>query len=378
MAFIKSLNFFKNEDDKLRDEAFDKEYDENNFKWYYYPVVILTILFLLFYYQDISSRIDVVYKIQDQQLRINIDEIVKMTDRLLDEDYDDNDKVFLDFKLDSEIANTYYIHSNIQESAFLFEDIEYDFMHYIDSSISYIRKCVDKKQISGIDKEVLRTINKDLRNINDVLTKEKDIDIYILSKARANLKEKYKELNEIFKNIELNNTISKIYMNTDEEYEEKYAYKTIYNLLENKFGYKMIGSFEYEKDYNMDDDKLVLVDFDSDIRFKKIWNHQDIPSVNKMFEFRVSKQDELLNTDKMIVEYLSKKGIKMIDREYETDIYQLPEEYDKALVDKVIIEDNDYEVYTNVDYEFNIDNIIIELNLDTTGVIEVSIVATKY
>lgn len=370
---IKSFNFLKKEDEELRDENFDKE--NNNMKWYYL-IAIIAILFSFFYYKDISRRIDLVYKIQDKQLNLNISEIINMTNRLLDEEYDKNDKEFLTFRLGSQTISPYYIHNNIKKSAFLFEDIEYNFMDYIFSSISYIQKCVSKKQISGLDKEVLMTINKDLNNIKNILSEEKDFDIYLISKARTNLKHKYKKINEIFKTIELNNAISKIYMNTDQEYEEKYVYKIIYNFLEKEFGYNIIGSFEYEKDDYINKDNLVVVDFDSDITFKKIRSKQEIPSVSKMLEFRVSMQDKLLDTDKLIENYLAKKGIKMMERDYETQRYQLPQEYDKDLVDKITIYDNEYEVYTDIEYLFNIDNIIIELKLDKTGILEVDIITS--
>lgn len=211
-AIIKSFNFFKKEDEKLRDENFE---EEDDIKWYYYPISIIVILFLLFYYNNISNRIDLVYKVQAKQLNLNIDEIINKTDMMLDYEQED------DFDFGLKFKDSYEIYRNIQKSAFLFEDIDFDFIDYINSSISFIKQCVDKKEVNNIDKDILLMINKDLKNAKEIFNKNQDIDIYIMSKARKDLKERYKELNLQFENIELDDRIAQIYMNTSEDFKGK-------------------------------------------------------------------------------------------------------------------------------------------------------------
>ncbi|MCT4584190.1 MAG: hypothetical protein N4A54_04615 [Peptostreptococcaceae bacterium] len=367
-AIIKSFNFFKKEDEKLRDENFE---EEDDIKWYYYPISIIVILFLLFYYNNISNRIDLVYKVQAKQLNLNIDEIINKTDMMLDYEQEDEFDFGLKFK------DSYEIYRNIQKSAFLFEDIDFDFIDYINSSISFIKQCVDKKEVNNIDKDILLMINKDLKNAKEIFNKNQDIDIYIMSKARKDLKERYKELNLQFENIELDDRIAQIYMNTSEDFKGKKIYNIIYKLLEREFDYIMINNYESKKEDGLDEDRVVIVKFDDGIRLRKVWNRRDISTKDSIFEFNILQQEKLLNYDKVIQNYLNENEIYDIKVEYDTSKHLLPQEYEEELLNDIDVNDGEYEIYSEIHYEFEFEDMIVQLDFDSTGLLDSKIDINK-
>ncbi len=367
-AIIKSFNFFKKEDEKLRDENFE---EEDDIKWYYYPISIIVILFLLFYYNNISNRIDLVYKVQAKQLNLNIDEIINKTDMMLDYEQED------DFDFGLKFKDSYEIYRNIQKSAFLFEDIDFDFIDYINSSISFIKQCVDKKEVNNIDKDILLMINKDLKNAKEIFNKNQDIDIYIMSKARKDLKERYKELNLQFENIELDDRIAQIYMNTSEDFKGKKIYNIIYKLLEREFDYIMINNYESKKEDGLDEDRVVIVKFDDGIRLRKVWNRRDISTKDSIFEFNILQQEKLLNYDKVIQNYLNENEIYDIKVEYDTSTHLLPQEYEEELLKDIDVNDGEYEIYSEIHYEFEFEDTIVQLDFDSTGLLDSKIDINK-
>lgn len=367
-AIIKSFNFFKKEDEKLRDENFE---EEDDIKWYYYPISIIVILFLLFYYNNISNRIDLVYKVQAKQLNLNIDEIINKTDMMLDYEQED------DFDFGLKFKDSYEIYRNIQKSAFLFEDIDFDFIDYINSSISFIKQCVDKKEVNNIDKDILLMINKDLKNAKEIFNKNQDIDIYIMSKARKDLKERYKELNLQFENIELDDRIAQIYMNTSEDFKGKKIYNIIYKLLEREFDYIMVNNYESKKEDGLDEDRVVIVKFDDGIRLRKVWNRRDISTKDSIFEFNILQQEKLLNYDKVIQNYLNENEIYDIKVEYDTSTHLLPQEYEEELLKDIDVNDGEYEIYSEIHYEFEFEDTIVQLDFDSTGLLDSKIDINK-
>lgn len=329
------------------------------------------ILFLLFYYNNISNRIDLVYKVQAKQLNLNIDEIINKTDMMLDYEQED------DFDFGLKFKDSYEIYRNIQKSAFLFEDIDFDFIDYINSSISFIKQCVDKKEVNNIDKDILLMINKDLKNAKEIFNKNQDIDIYIMSKARKDLKERYKELNLQFENIELDDRIAQIYMNTSEDFKGKKIYNIIYKLLEREFDYIMINNYESKKEDGLDEDRVVIVKFDDGIRLRKVWNRRDISTKDSIFEFNILQQEKLLNYDKVIQNYLNENEIYDIKVEYDTSTHLLPQEYEEELLKDIDVNDGEYEIYSEIHYEFEFEDTIVQLDFDSTGLLDSKIDINK-